>query len=44
MGDRWRLSTVARSSPKGGAGGGVDQGLGLGTRQKNQGNGLQGLL
>jgi hypothetical protein len=45
--DRWEQWVIGGSSPrravvhrKGGAGGGGDQGLGLGTQQKNQGNGL----
>jgi hypothetical protein len=49
--DRWEQWAIGGGCPrrpvvhrKGGAGGGGDRGLGLGTRQKNQGNGLQGLL
>jgi hypothetical protein len=50
-GGRWGQWVVEGGCPrwpvvhrKGGAGDGGDRGLGLGTRQKNQGNGLQGLL
>jgi hypothetical protein len=51
LGGRWGQWVVEGGYPrrplvhrKGGAGGGGDRDLGLGTRQKNQGNRLQGLL